>query len=85
MRTATSANDPAIRLARPVDVNLAAAVLDVGAIGAALEVLASDLRSLWSSALGHGDFDEITRIIEASHAVHRAVIALRADTLIPAR
>ena len=84
MRTATSAKDSAARLARPVDVDRPAPVLDVGAIGAALEVLASDLRVLWSSALGHGDFDEITRVIEASHAVHRAVIALRADTLIPA-
>jgi hypothetical protein len=51
-------------------------------IRTALEAVASDLRGLWYAALERGDFDEITRLVEASHAVHRATLALRADNVI---
>jgi hypothetical protein len=53
-------------------------------IAEALCEVASELRSLWSSAVERGDFDEITRLVEASHAVHRAVIALTTDRFIAA-
>lgn len=35
-----------------------------------------ELHALWSDALVKGDFDEITRLVTASHAVHSAAIAL---------
>ena len=85
MRTATPAGDAATRSADLVLIDRARPVRDMGDVRAALEELASDLRSLWSLALGRGDFDEITRVVEANHAVHLAVIALRVDTVIPAR
>jgi hypothetical protein len=52
-------------------------------IRAELETLARALRALWSSTFERGDFDEITRLVEASHAVHRAVVALSPDSLAP--
>jgi hypothetical protein len=54
-------------------------------IRAALDALAATLRVRWWSALDRGDFDEITRLVEASQAVHRAVVALTADGLGPCR
>jgi hypothetical protein len=57
---------------------------DVGAIRAELKALASHLETLWFSALEGGDFEEITRLLEASHAVHRAAVALAADRVGPA-
>jgi hypothetical protein len=36
---------------------------------------------LWSSTLERGDFEEVTRLVEASHAVHCAVVALSPDSL----
>lgn len=83
MRTATPTRDTATRSANAIHIDLAEPVVDVADVRAALDMLASDLRSLWSSAIAHGDFDEITRVVEASHAIHRAAIALRADSLIP--
>ncbi|HEY8524683.1 MAG TPA: hypothetical protein VIL48_06965 [Acidimicrobiales bacterium] len=53
----------------------------VDEIRAGLASVAEQLRALWSVALEQGDFDEITRIVDASHAVERALVAL--DT--PAR
>jgi hypothetical protein len=38
---------------------------------------------LWSSTLERGDFEEVTRIVEASHAVHRAVVAVSPDSPMP--
>jgi hypothetical protein len=57
--------------------------VDLRAIRADLDTLASELRALWSSALEDGDFDEVTRVVEASHAVHRAAVALTPDNLVP--
>jgi len=47
-----------------------------------LEALACALRALWSSTLERGDFEEVTRLVEASHAVHCAVVALSPDSLV---
>ena len=52
-------------------------------IRAELETLARALRALWSSTLERGDFEEVTRIVEASHAVHRAVVAVSPDSPMP--
>jgi hypothetical protein len=52
-------------------------------IRAELETLAGALRALWSSTLERGDFEEVTRIVEASHAVHRAVVAVSPDSPMP--
>jgi hypothetical protein len=52
-------------------------------IRAELETLARALRALWSSTLQRGDFEEVTRIVEASHAVHRAVVAFSPDRPAP--
>jgi hypothetical protein len=52
-------------------------------IRAELETLARALRALWSSTLERGDFEEVTRIAEASHAVHRAVVAFSPDRPAP--
>lgn len=50
----------------------------------ALDALSSQINALWSSALARQDFDEVTRIVEASHAIHRAALALEIDDdLIP--
>lgn len=57
---------------------------DLGAIRADLETLALELRALWPSALEDGDFEEVTRLVEASHAIHRAVVALSSDSLVSA-
>ena len=48
-------------------------------VRATLHALASDLRTLWSAALDRGEFGEVTRLVEVSHAVHVAVIALEDD------
>lgn len=45
----------------------------------ALDALSSQINALWSSALARQDFDEVTRIVEASHAIHRAALALEID------
>jgi hypothetical protein len=52
-------------------------------IRAELETLAHALRASWSSTLERGDFEEVTRIVEASHAVHRAVVAVSPDSPMP--
>jgi hypothetical protein len=51
----------------------------VGELRADLDTLADKLRGLWSSALERGDFDEISRLVDASHAIHRAAVALSAE------
>lgn len=55
---------------------------DLSAIRANLDNLASELRRLWSLALEVGDFDEVNRLTEASHAVHRATVALSPDSVV---
>jgi hypothetical protein len=67
---------------RPVTLDLRTRAADVEHVGAALDALAADLRRLWAAALADGDFDEITRLAEASQAVHSAVIALRPDDVL---
>lgn len=58
--------------------------VDLTQITMALDALSSQINALWSSALAQGDFDDVTRIVEAGHAIHRAALALKADdTLIP--
>jgi hypothetical protein len=54
-------------------------------VAASLDAAAAELRELWSSALARGDFDEVTRLADASHAVHRALIALTTDRFVAAR
>jgi hypothetical protein len=71
--------------ARPNAVDLRASSAGIDRVAATLDRVAGELRSLWSSALGRADSKEITRLVEASHAVHRAVNALRADEVIAAR
>jgi hypothetical protein len=85
MPPTTGATDLAMRPAAPISLDLRRRALSLGEAGSALEALASDLRALWTSALKRGDFNEITRLVEASHAIHRAAIALRTDSLIPIR
>lgn len=48
----------------------------VAEICAELDTLAGRLCGMWSSAMGQGDFDEVTRVVEATHAVQRAIVAL---------
>jgi hypothetical protein len=79
MPPTTGATDLAMRPAAPISFDLRRRALSLGEVGSELEALASDLRGLWSSALKQGNFNEISQLVEASHAVHRAVIALRAD------
>jgi hypothetical protein len=50
-------------------------------IEATLGAVAADLRALWTATLDNGDFYEVDRLVEASHAVHRAVVALNAGAL----
>ncbi len=45
----------------------------------AIRRYASDVDHLWQHALQRQDFDLLTRSVEASHALHRALLAL-ADT-----
>ena len=70
---------------RPISIDLRPPTGDIGEVGAALDILTSELRRLWSSALEQGDFDEVTRLVEASHAVHRAAIALKTEGVIASR
>ena len=44
-----------------------------------LESAAADLRDLWVAAIDRADFAEVARLVEASHAVHRALVAPRPD------
>ena len=60
---------------RPVEEGIADARI-------ALDALAGQLTALWSLALEQDDFDEITRLVEAGRAVHRAALALSADSLV---
>ncbi len=85
MRPTLNLNDRLACFDGRIDVDLRTPALDVSHIQASLDRLSAELRTLWSSALEQGDFQEITRFVEASHAVHRAVIALESDTLIPKR
>lgn len=41
---------------------------------------ARELDTLWSETLDHGEM--MTRVLEASHALHRAVLALEGDATI---
>lgn len=50
---------------------------------AVLDAVAADLSDTWSHAIADGDFVTLNRIIEASHAVHRALVALSEDTVVP--
>jgi hypothetical protein len=58
------------------------AALGAEALASRLEGVADDLRTLWSAATERREFAEVTRLVEASHAVHRAVIALRSEPVI---
>jgi hypothetical protein len=44
-----------------------------------LQAVADDIDALWPEALERGDLDHITRVVDASHAVHRALLALGND------
>jgi hypothetical protein len=65
-------------------IDLRQPAVGVGEIRTVLDTVAADLRHLWLSAIERGDFAEITRLVEASHAVHRAALALTADGVITA-
>jgi hypothetical protein len=69
----------------PAMVDLTVGAAEAERISAALDGLAGDLRELWCAALERRDFDEITRLAEASQALQCAVIALRADNALIAR
>jgi hypothetical protein len=56
--------------------------MDLNEIRIALEVLSAELRSQWTSALERGHFNDVTRLAEASHAVHRAALALTSDSVV---
>ena len=71
--------------AAQLGVDRRASPADMRDIRAALDALAAKLGARWSSAVERGDFDEVTRLVEASYAVHRAVVALTADGLVPAQ
>lgn len=58
--------------------------VDIEEIATTLDALASDIRSLWTSALARGDPSEVSRLVEAGHAVLDALAVLRADRLIAA-
>jgi hypothetical protein len=54
---------------------------DLQAVRSSLDSLTTDLRALWSSALVGGDDVDLERLTAASHAVHRAAMALDQSTL----
>lgn len=56
---------------------------DLGDVERHLKVAADELQDQWSKALSRGDFATIDRVVETSQAVHRALAALQADTLVP--
>ena len=74
-----------VDLSRSSVVDLRPPTVATSDIGTVLDAVASALRSLWASALERGDFDEITRLVEAAHAVHRATLALSKDSVIAVR
>jgi hypothetical protein len=51
---------------------------------ASLEAVAGDLRTLWAAAVERSDFAEVTRLVGASHAVHRALLTLGEQPVIAA-
>lgn len=61
------------------EIDLRAGTPDTAHAIEALDAVARDLRRVWATALARGDFDELTRLVEASHAVQRAVISLKGD------
>jgi hypothetical protein len=65
-------------------IDLREAPTDIDDVAATLDAVAGELRALWSVAITRSDFNEVTRLVDASHAVHRAVLALRADNVIGA-
>jgi hypothetical protein len=67
----------------PVVVDLTRTSTDLGTLGVVLDALARDLRARWSDALAEGDFATIDRLVEASHAVHRAAVALTEESFVP--
>lgn len=85
MRCTPNLDSTRTRSTGEVDVGPGPPAIDLSEVRATLDQLASDLRSLWSSAVEHGDFHETARLVVASHAVHRAAIALRPDSLLLVR
>jgi hypothetical protein len=58
------------------------AVASEGAdVVATLAAVAGRLRAMGSRAVEDGDFDEVTRLVEAGQAVERALVALTAGAL----
>jgi hypothetical protein len=49
----------------------------------AVQQTATELDAMWSETLDHGEL--MTRVVEASHALHRAVLALEGDGTIGSR
>jgi hypothetical protein len=70
---------------RSASIDLRQVTPDVENVRLALESVASVLGSLRSRALVRGDLAEVERLVGASHAVHGAIVALAADSLIAAR
>lgn len=48
---------------------------------AELDAVDRELRAMWSDAFVKSDFDEITTLVAASQAVHRAAVALRGNAM----
>ena len=47
-----------------------------------LQAIADEIDGLWQGALDSQDIDLITRTVDASHGVHRALLALRDDPFV---
>ena len=68
--------EPAAPVSRPQ-------LADTSHLVVALSDIARELDERWVSACAEGDFVEIARLVDASHAVHRATVALHAESLVP--
>lgn len=66
-------------------VDLRVGAMDVCEVQVLLKEIAGELSILSSTAMTSGDFDEITRLVEAAQAVHRALVSLREDEPQPAQ
>lgn len=68
---------------RPLQLDLDEAAARRARCLSELDDVDRELRAMWSDAFVKADFDEITRLVAASQAVHRAAVALRGNALDP--
>ena len=79
MPRSPAAGDREALATAPTLIDLSPLTVDLGAVRAALDSLAADVRSLLSADLASGNLDEIDRLVEGSQNVHRAAVALGED------